>query len=69
MKTTKVIETLISETNIYEVSNLLNTSERKRIAICNANTLVKCRDPEIKNVINSFTINLMVSLLQKLCLS
>ena len=57
MKTTKVIETLISETNIYEVSNLLNTSERKRIAICNANTLVRsARDPEIKNVINSFTI-------------
>ncbi len=57
MKTTKVLKTNINETNISEVSKILNTSTRNRVAICNANTLVRsARDPYIRNVINNFTI-------------
>ena len=57
MKTTKVLQTNISETNIEEVSKILNTSTKNRIAICNANTLVRSvRNVEIRNSINNFTI-------------
>ena len=57
MKTTKVLQTNISETNIFEVSDMLNTSTKNRIAICNANTLVRSvRNVEIRNSINNFTI-------------
>ena len=57
MKTTKVLQTNISETNIEEVSKMLNTSTKNRIAICNANTLVRSvRNVEIRNSINNFTI-------------
>jgi len=57
MKTTKVLQTNISETNINEVSDLLNTSTGNQVAICNANTLVRsARDKNIKNIINKFTI-------------
>jgi N-acetylglucosaminyldiphosphoundecaprenol N-acetyl-beta-D-mannosaminyltransferase len=57
MKTTKVLQTNISETNIRQVSEILNTSTRNRVAICNANTLVRSvRNVEIRNSINNFTI-------------
>jgi N-acetylglucosaminyldiphosphoundecaprenol N-acetyl-beta-D-mannosaminyltransferase len=57
MKTTKVLQTNVTETNIAQVSKILNTSTKNRIAICNANTLVRSvRDLEIRNVINNFTI-------------
>jgi len=57
MKTTKVLQTNISETNINEVSEILNTSTGNRVAICNANTLVRSvRDQNTKNLINNFTI-------------
>ena len=57
MKTTKVLQTNISETNIGQVSEILNTSTKNRIAICNANTLVRSiRDVGIRNSINNFTI-------------
>ena len=57
MKTTKVLQTNISETNINEVSKMLNTSTSNRVAICNANTLVRSvRDQNTKNLINNFTI-------------
>ena len=57
MKTTKVLQTNISETNILEVSDLLNTSTKNRVAICNANTLVRSvRNVGIRNSINNFTI-------------
>ena len=57
MKTTKVLQTNISETSINQVSEVLNTSARNRVAICNANTLVRSvKDHEIKNLINNFTI-------------
>ena len=48
MKTTKVLQTYISETNIDEVSKIQMTT-KTRIAICNANTLVSLvRDNEIR---------------------
>ncbi len=57
MKTTKVLQTNISETNIEAVSEILNTSNGNKVAICNANTLVRSvRDPEIRNSVNNFTI-------------
>ena len=57
MKTTKVLQTNISETDISQVSEILNTSTKNRVAICNANTLVRSvRDIVIRNTINNFTI-------------
>ena len=57
MKTTKVLETNITETNINEVSKILNFSSNNRIAICNANTLVRSvKDVKTRNLINNFTI-------------
>ena len=57
MKTTKVLQTNISETNIMKVSDILNTSTKNRVAICNANTLVRSvRNVGIRNSINNFTI-------------
>tara|TARA_B100000900_G_scaffold242859_1_gene206526 strand:- start:169 stop:903 length:735 start_codon:yes stop_codon:yes gene_type:complete len=57
MKTTKVLQTNISETNINEVSEALNGSAGIRVAICNANTLVRSvRNQNIENLINNFNI-------------
>ena len=57
MKTTKVLETNITETNVNEVSKILNFSSNNRVAICNANTLVRSvKDLNIRNSINNFTI-------------
>ena len=57
MKTTKVLQTNISETDINQVSEVLNTSTKNRVAICNANTLVRSvRNVNIRNSINNFTI-------------
>ena len=48
MKTTKVLQTNVSQTSIDEVSNILNKTAGNRIAICNANTLVRsARNPNI----------------------
>ena len=57
MKTTKVLQTNVSQTSIDEVSNILNKTAGNRIAICNANTLVRsARNPNIADLINNFTI-------------
>tara|TARA_Y100001970_G_scaffold4755_1_gene5397 strand:- start:5248 stop:5982 length:735 start_codon:yes stop_codon:yes gene_type:complete len=57
MKTTKILETNITETNINEVSKILNFSTNNRVAICNANTLVRSvKDINLRNSINNFTI-------------
>ena len=57
MKTTKVLQTNIGETNIKQVSEMLNTSTKNRVAICNANTLVRSvRNTEVRTSINNFTI-------------
>ena len=57
MKTTKVLQTNITETDVSQVSEILNTSTKNKVAICNSNTLVRCvRDLEIRKVIQNFTI-------------
>jgi N-acetylglucosaminyldiphosphoundecaprenol N-acetyl-beta-D-mannosaminyltransferase len=57
MKTTKILQTNISETTLHEVSTILNKSYGNKIAICNANTLVRsARDIKIRNIVNNFTI-------------
>ena len=57
MKTTKVLQTNVSQTSIDEVSNILNKTAGNRIAICNANTLVRCcRNSQLRDVLNNFTI-------------
>ena len=57
MKTTKILQTNISETSISEVSNILNSSTTQRVAICNANTKVRSvKNSLIKETINNFTI-------------
>jgi N-acetylglucosaminyldiphosphoundecaprenol N-acetyl-beta-D-mannosaminyltransferase len=57
MKTTQVLKTDISETTISDVSKILITSSKNRVAICNANTLVRSvKNLEIRDSINSFSI-------------
>ena len=57
MKTTKVLQTNVSQTSIDEVSNILNKTVGNSIAICNANTLVRsARNSDIADLINNFTI-------------
>jgi len=57
MKTIRVLKTNIANTTINEVSQLLNTSNNKTVAICNANTLVQSyKDEKLNSIINSFSI-------------
>jgi N-acetylglucosaminyldiphosphoundecaprenol N-acetyl-beta-D-mannosaminyltransferase len=57
MKTIRLLSTNISDTTIEEVSHLLNTKTHLKVAICNANTLVRShRKNAIRDVINSFDI-------------
>ncbi len=57
MKTTRILETNITETTISDVSKTLTSSKNNRVAICNANTLVRSvRNIEIREAINSFSI-------------
>ena len=57
MKTTRVLQTNISEIDISQVSEILNTSTKNRVAICNANTLVRSvRNVGVRSSINNFTI-------------
>ena len=52
MKTTRVLQTNITETTVKEVANILNTSIETRVAICNANTLVRCsKNSQLKDVV------------------
>ena len=57
MKTTKVLKSNISEVTIIDVANFLNTSSKKTVAICNANTLVRSvKNSDIRDIVNSFDI-------------
>tara|TARA_A100001035_G_scaffold280102_1_gene284018 strand:+ start:1675 stop:2409 length:735 start_codon:yes stop_codon:yes gene_type:complete len=57
MKTTRVLQTNITETTVKEVANILNSSSETRVAICNANTLVRCsKNSQLKDVVDNFTI-------------
>ena len=52
-----MLQTNVSQTSINEVSNILNKTTGNRIAICNANTLVRsARNSYIADLINNFTI-------------
>ena len=57
MNTVKILNTTISETSLVEVSNILNTENSLKVAICNTNTVVRSyRDNQLSKVINSFDI-------------
>ena len=57
MNTVKILNTSISETSVAEVSNLLNTENSLKVAICNTNTVVRSyRDDQLRKAINSFDI-------------
>jgi len=57
MKTTKVLETQISNTNISEVADILTSNIGVTVAICNTNTVVRCRkNIYLQKVINGFDI-------------
>jgi len=57
MKTTKIFQTNITEITINELAEILTTTKGNLVAICNANTLVRCaRDRHIRKVIENFTI-------------
>ena len=57
MNTVKILNTTISETSLIEVSNILNTENSLKVAICNTNTVVRSyRDEKLGEIINSFDI-------------
>ena len=57
MNTVKILNTTISETSLVEVSNILNTENSLKVAICNTNTVVRSyRDAQLSKIINSFNI-------------
>ena len=57
MNTVKILNTTISETSLVEVSNILNTENSLKVAICNTNTVVRSyRDDQLRKIINSFDI-------------
>jgi len=57
MQSVLILNTDISVTNINEVTSKLSKRNSLAVAICNANTLVRCyQDEKLNNVINSFDI-------------
>ena len=57
MNTVKILNTTISETSLVEVSNILNSKNSLKVAICNTNTVVRSyRDDQLSKIINSFDI-------------
>ena len=57
MKTTKVLETYISNTTISEVAQILTSSSKNLVAICNTNTVVRSLKNEmLRETLNSFNI-------------
>ena len=57
MNTVKILNTTISETSLVEVSNILNTENSLKVAICNTNTVVRSyKDDQLSKIINSFDI-------------
>ena len=57
MNTVKILNTSISKTSLVEVSNILNTENSLKVAICNTNTVVRSyRDDQLSKIINSFDI-------------
>ena len=57
MNTVKILNTTISKTSLVEVSNILNTENSLKIAICNTNTVVRSyKNDHLSKIINSFDI-------------
>ncbi len=57
METVTVLNTDINVTNIVEVAKKLTTENEMSVAICNANTLVRCyKDKKLNSILNSFDI-------------
>ena len=57
MDSVRILKTQMSVTNIYDVAEDLIFKNKISVAICNANTLVRCyKDKELNNTINSFDI-------------
>ena len=57
MNTVKILNTTISKTSLVEVSNILNTENSLKIAICNTNTVVRSyKNNQLSKIINSFDI-------------
>ena len=57
MQSVLILNTDISVTNIDEISSILSHENSLAVAICNANTLVRCyRDEKLNKIINSFNI-------------
>jgi N-acetylglucosaminyldiphosphoundecaprenol N-acetyl-beta-D-mannosaminyltransferase len=57
MNTVKILNTTISEISLVEVSNILNTENSLKVAICNTNTVVRSyKDDQLSKIINSFDI-------------
>ena len=57
MDSVRILKTEMSVTNIDDVTEDLIFKNKISVAICNANTLVRCyKDKELNNTINSFDI-------------
>ena len=57
MDSVRILKTEMSVTNIDDVAKDLIFKNKISVAICNANTLVRCyKDKELNNTINSFDI-------------
>ena len=57
MDSVRILKTEMSVTNIDDVAEDLILKNKISVAICNANTLVRCyKDKELNNTINSFDI-------------
>lgn len=57
METVTVLKTDINVTNVEEVAEKLITENEMSVAICNANTLVRChKDNKLNSILNSFDI-------------
>ena len=57
MDSVRILKTEMSVTNIDDVAENLVFKNKISVAICNANTLVRCyKDKELNNTINSFDI-------------
>ena len=57
MDSVRVLKTELSVTNIDEVTENLIFKNKISVAVCNANTLVRCyKDKDLNNIINSFDV-------------
>ena len=57
MDSVRILKTEMSVTNIDDVAKNLVFKNKISVAICNANTLVRCyKDKDLNNIINSFDV-------------